>query len=75
METGFLRTLVDIPESHLEALDKLASERKVSRASLIRDAVGDLLKNEKSDIARDAFGLWGGEVDGLAFERKLRQEW
>lgn len=70
-----MRTLVDIPQTHLEALDRLAVERKVSRAALIREAVDELLKNEKAETIRDAFGLWEGQVDGLALQRKLRQEW
>ncbi|MBR0556271.1 ribbon-helix-helix protein, CopG family [Ciceribacter sp. L1K23] len=70
-----MRIRVDIPRSHLDGLDRLASERKVSRAALIRAAVDELLSKERTETVRDAFGLWNGELNGLAFQRKLRHEW
>lgn len=72
-----MRTLVDIPDADIEALDRIAAEKQVSRASLIRDAVGELLDRHKDDVVLNAFGLWSGsEVeDGLVIQRKLRAEW
>lgn len=72
-----MRTLVDIPEEDIEALDRLAAQRNVSRASLIREAVGELLGRQKDDIVLDGFGLWAGSEteDGLIVQRKLRAEW
>jgi predicted transcriptional regulator len=70
-----MRTLVDIPEAQIEALDKLAAAKQVSRASLIREAVGDLLDRQKDDVVRSGFGLWGNSEDGLAVQRRLRSEW
>ncbi|MGE8103367.1 ribbon-helix-helix protein, CopG family [Allorhizobium sp. NPDC080224] len=70
-----MRTLVDIPDADIEALDRLAAEKQVSRASLIREAVGELLDRQKDDIVRSGFGLWGNAEDGLAVQRRLRSEW
>lgn len=71
-----MRTLVDIGDKEIEALDKLAAEEKVSRAALIRRAIADLLqKRTETDVA-DAFNLWGPDTkDGLALQEELRQEW
>ncbi|UJW76598.1 ribbon-helix-helix domain-containing protein [Rhizobium sp. SL42] len=70
-----MRTLVDIPETQIEALDKLAAQKQVSRADLIREAVGDLLDRQKDDAVRNGFGLWGNTEDGLSIQRRLRSEW
>ncbi|MFN3720759.1 MAG: CopG family transcriptional regulator [Rhizobium rhizophilum] len=70
-----MRTLVDIPDAQIEALDKLAAAKQVSRASLIREAVGELLDRQKDDAVRSGFGLWGNAEDGLAVQRRLRSEW
>lgn len=72
-----MRTLVDIPDADIEALDRIAAEKQVSRASLIREAVGELLDRHKDDVVLYGFGLWSGsEVeDGLVIQRKLRAEW
>lgn len=71
-----MRTLVDIGDKEIQALDKLAAEEKVSRAALIRRAIADLLqKRTETDVA-DAFNLWGPDTkDGLALQEELRQEW
>lgn len=72
-----MRTLVDIPDADIEALDRIAAEKQVSRASLIREAVGELLDRHKDDVVLSGFGLWAGSdtEDGLAHQRKLRAEW
>lgn len=70
-----MRTLVDIPDDQIAALDQLAARKKVSRASLIREAVSDMLGERKSEAVGDAFGLWSGGEDGLTLQRRLRGEW
>ena len=37
-----VRTLVDIPKSQIDALDQLASVKKLSRAALVRKAADNL---------------------------------
>ncbi len=70
-----MRTLIDIGEAELKALDRMARSANVSRASLIRKAVDDFLGRERGK-EDDAFGLWGDEaVDGLEYQEKVRSEW
>lgn len=68
-----MRTLVDIPDADIEALDRVAAEKQV----LIREAVGNLLDRHKDDVVLNGFGLWAGSEaeDGLVIQRKLRAEW
>lgn len=70
-----MRTLVDIPKSQIEALDQLASLKKLSRAALIRKAVNNLLDDQNKISGAEAFGLWDGKEDGLAYQEKVRSEW
>jgi metal-responsive CopG/Arc/MetJ family transcriptional regulator len=71
-----MRTLVDIPDDALAKLDDLRERRGVSRAELIRTAIGDLLKRNPPVTPDDVFGLWRGrEIDGLEHQRRLRDEW
>jgi metal-responsive CopG/Arc/MetJ family transcriptional regulator len=71
-----MRTLVDIPDDDIAALDELSTRRGASRAKVIREAVRDyLVRNPPAD--RDAaFGIWRGmQEDGLAYQERLRSEW
>lgn len=71
-----MRTLVDIDESQVEALDAIAKREQRSRAALIRAAVDDYLTRHRRKQVGDGFGLWGkGVVDGLAYQEKARSEW
>lgn len=70
------RTLIDLDDAQMKALDDVAAAARRSRASLIRQAVDEFLKKERAASEEEAFGLWGcKKVDGLEFERKLRAEW
>jgi metal-responsive CopG/Arc/MetJ family transcriptional regulator len=75
-----MRTLVDIPEKQLKALNQLSKLRKVSRAALVREAVSAYVE-ANSKAARDAaidavFGMWKDRnIDGLEYQRKIRAEW
>jgi metal-responsive CopG/Arc/MetJ family transcriptional regulator len=74
-----MRTLVDIPDDQIAELNKLAEREKVSRASLVRKAISDLLASRlKSgdDAIAAAFGLWSDmEEDGRTYIERLRGEW
>jgi metal-responsive CopG/Arc/MetJ family transcriptional regulator len=71
-----MRTLVDIPDHDIAALDELGAARGASRAKVIREAVREYLdKNTGADLD-SAFGLWeDAPVDGLAYQDRLRAEW
>ncbi len=71
-----MRTLVDLGDGQIEALDELSKREKRPRASLIRQAIDDYLAKRRSQQEGEAFGLWGKrKVDGLAYQRKVRSEW
>ena len=71
-----MRTLVDLGEAQLQALDELAKKEKRSRAALIRRAIDEYLTKQRSKQEGEAFGLWGKhKVDGLAYQKKVRSEW
>lgn len=79
-----MRTIVDIPDDHVNALDSLGKKENLSRAELVRRAVAQYLEVErgKSSGAVDKyFGFlkdcpeaFDG-LDGLAYQRKIRAEW
>jgi predicted transcriptional regulator len=71
-----MRTLIDIDEAEIGRLDELAARAKQSRAALVRQAISEFLGKRRGQATTDAFGLWSDrEVDGLAYQRKLRAEW
>ena len=71
-----MRALVDIDENQIRELDRLARQRKQSRAALIREAVANYLDKRARTTAENAFGLWGDrKVDGLSYQEKVRSEW
>ena len=71
-----MRTLVDLGDGQIQALDELSKKDKRSRAALIRQAIDDYLAKRHSEQEDDAFGLWGErKVDGLAYQEKVRREW
>ena len=71
-----MRTLVDLGDTQLRALDELSKDEKRSRAALIREAIDDYLAKRRKALEGDAFGLWGKrKVDGLAYQEKVRSEW
>lgn len=73
-----MRVAVDLPEDHLAELKKIASARKTSLAVVIREAIESFVDGdkEKSKAMDDAFGIWSDrEIDGLEYQRKLRDEW
>jgi metal-responsive CopG/Arc/MetJ family transcriptional regulator len=71
-----MRTLIDLGDAQIQALDALSKKEKRSRAALIRQAVDDYLGRRRDEQEGDAFGLWGRrKVDGLAYQKKVRSEW
>ena len=73
-----MRTLIDLGDPQIKALDVLAKTDKRSRAALIREVVEDYLakRNAPTESLDDAFGLWGDRtVDGLEYQKRMRDEW
>ncbi len=71
-----MRTLIDIPEYYVAALDLLRRRRGVSRSAVIREAVHDYLDRNLQPDADVGFGLWAeNTIDGVEYQRRLRTEW
>jgi Ribbon-helix-helix protein, copG family len=73
-----MRILADIPDDDIKKLDALAKRQGKSRAAVLREAVSDYLQASGKEGFERYFGLWerhGSSVDGLKYERQLRDEW
>jgi hypothetical protein len=71
-----MRTIIELPNEQLDALDALRQREGISRAEAIRRAVAAYVRLEGVKHTNAAFGLWRGRrVDSLAEERRLRREW
>jgi hypothetical protein len=73
-----MRTIVEIPDEMVDALDRLRGREKVSRSQLIRQAIESFLSLRKTSGLKDfpGFGSWGKTgKDGLDHQRRLRAEW
>jgi metal-responsive CopG/Arc/MetJ family transcriptional regulator len=71
-----MRTIIDLPEEQLEALGKISSREKTSRAEIIRRAVGNYVRAQEPAKGRNAFGLWKKKkVNALKYEKRLRADW
>jgi hypothetical protein len=71
-----VRTIIELPEAQVEALDALCRREGISRAEAIRRAVAAHLGRERGRGSDPAFGLWKARrVDGLDYQRRARREW
>jgi metal-responsive CopG/Arc/MetJ family transcriptional regulator len=71
-----MRTLIDIPDDDLKALDQLGERGGVSRAKLVRQAISDYLAKTYKAQIDTAFGLWRDRAeDGVDYQRRVRSEW
>lgn len=74
-QVGTVRTIVDIPEPELKAIKSLAKRERISQAEAVRRAVRHYLATHRAQLTDQAFGLWAGRRDGLAYQEDLRDEW
>ena len=73
-----MRFLADIPDDDVQWLDAVARAEGKSRAAVIRDAVTAFRHRDEKAGMEKYSGLWerhGSKVDGLDYERTLRDEW
>ena len=71
-----MRTLIDIPETHLRKLTTMSKLRNVSRAHLVRTAISEYLQHDKEDSLDALFGIWADRnMDGLQYQEQMRREW
>lgn len=71
-----MRTIIDLPERNISALEKICAKEGISRAEAIRRAVEAYLANSRISDEDDIFGMWRDrDIDGLEYQRKIRSEW
>jgi predicted transcriptional regulator len=71
-----MKIALDIGASRGRAIDVLAKAEKRSRASIVREALGDYLAWRRERTQEVAFGLWGDhKIDGLDYQKKMRGSW
>ena len=80
-----MRTIVDIPEEKLKALDAYCKALGISRAEGVRRGVDKILEQELAEekskrLARvldETYGAWKdlGIGDAVEYQRALRAEW
>ena len=60
----------------IRQLNYLAKRRELSHETLLHEAIEQYLDQQTNEAISHAKGLWGkGVEDGLAYERKWREEW
>jgi hypothetical protein len=72
------RILADLPDEDIKWLDQRAAGQGKSRAAVLREAVEAYRAESRKEGFEKYFGLWerhGSTVDGLEYERQLRDEW
>ena len=71
-----MRTIIEVPQLQLDALDVICRTEGISRAEAIRRAITRMVGETRHALVSPAFGLWRDRpVDGLGYERRLRDEW
>lgn len=72
-----MRTIIELPDEQVEALDGICRHEGISRAEAVRQAVSLLMKERGASRSGLAFGIWQGRrnSDGLAYQDRLRREW
>lgn len=71
-----MRTIVELPQEQVEALDALCRRDGISRAEAVRRAVASHLRENQMLATGGAFGLWRGRrVSGVTYQTRLRREW
>ena len=81
MSKGLVRTVINLEDKQKAWLDQQAALRRVSRASLIRQAVSEYQAKERrgSDVSlhkalEQTAGIWQSG-DGLEYQMQIRKEW
>ncbi len=76
MNDDAMRTIIDLPEAQVRALEALCRHKRISRAEAIRQAVDGLLAEKRTAVADEAFGIWKHKkLNAPEHIAKLRAEW
>ena len=81
MSKRLVRTVINLDNKQKAWLDRQASLRRVSRASLIRQAVSEFQAKESrasevsfQEVLKQTAGIWQSG-DGLEYQVRIRREW
>ena len=81
MSKGLVRTVISLDDEQKAWLDRQAALRRVSMASLIRQAVSEFRMREQrgsatsfQEVLKQTAGIWQ-DGDGLEYQGRIRQEW
>jgi len=71
-----MRTIIELPQEQLDALDGICRREQISRAEAVRQAVALLVEQKCGAMRTSAFGLWRDRgIDGLTYQQRIRSEW
>ena len=73
-----MRTIIDIPDTQIKILDKLTSQKSVSRAQIIRDAINFYIANQNKNkkAFEESFGVWKNKkINSIKYVQEIRNEW
>lgn len=71
-----MKILLNLEDNIAAELESLSKSMGVSRMFSIKEAVSEYISKHKSKNKDAAFGLWKDrKIDGLSYQRKLRDEW
>jgi len=70
-----MRTIIDLPQSQVTALDSLCQEKGISRAEAVRRAVDAMLSSQQISSQQASFGAWTKPKNSRALVDDLREEW
>ena len=81
MSKGLIRTVISLDDEQKAWLDRQAALRRVSIASLIRQAVSEFQIREQGvstasfqEVLKQTAGIWQAG-DGLEYQERIRKEW
>ena len=81
MSKGLVRTVIGLDDEQKVWLDRQAALRRVSTASLIRQAVSEFQIREQrgsaasfQEVLKQTASIWQGG-DGLEYQERIRKEW
>ena len=71
-----MRTILEIPNEKIKALDHICQKESISRAELIRRAIDRYLSEAAKEGVEKSFGIWKHrKINSLKYEKIMRAEW
>lgn len=70
-----MRTIIDLPEKQISALNAWCERDGISRAEAIRRALDVVLSEKQAARRNDCFGAWKSRKNNGTLVRSLRKEW